>query len=390
LPAEDAETDFGPAPCEGELAPQALPIDADTTFLRGPYVQDVTTTSAVVVWRPAEPVTQEGCVHYTLDEAPLTACAMPDSRGQYEVRLTGLPPATAIPYSVAIGDTTTTVPMAFSTAPDDARPVRLLVFADGHRNDTVLRSIAEAGLEQGVDLAVSVGDLVSQPEEEQFDLALEGLRPLMHRVPMYAVLGNHEARGSSHFAAFVISGAAPDDPTERYFSVRHGDVWMGMLEVIDFQATQMFGVDTDQITWLKQELDSEAARTARWRLLFIHHPPWCQGWGHCDGYNGEDSLRELLVPLAAQKGVAAIFSGHMHGYERGEMDGVALVISGGGGGALDMWCPAPEGLPSPWLSDYAFHRVIVDANCDALAIEARALDGRLIDWHEIPYTAPGS
>lgn len=385
---EDVGTDFGPPPCEGELDPQALPPDPDQTFLRGPYVQDVTPTGAVIVWRPAEPTNQEGCVRYTVDDAPLKACSTPDARGQYEVRLETLPPATRIPYSVAVGDTETAVPLAFSTAPDTPRPARLLVFADGHRNDTVLRAIAEAGLVHGVDLAVSVGDLVSEPEEAQFDLALEGLRPLMHRVPMYAVLGNHEARGSSHFAAFVVPGAAPDEPRERYYSVRHGNVWMGMLEVIDFEVSRMFGVDTDQVVWLKRELDGEAARTARWRLLFIHHPPWSLGWGHCDGYHGEESLRELLVPLAAEKGVAAIFSGHMHGYERGEVAGVTLVVNGGGGGGLDIECPEPEGFPSPWIRDYTFHRVIVDTGCDSLTIEARDLDERLIEQVEIPYVAP--
>lgn len=385
----DTGTDFGPPPCEGDLEPQPIPDTADTTFLRGPYVQDVTPTGAVIVWRPQTPIDQEGCVHYTVDDTPATACADADARGQYEVRLTGLPADTAIPYSVAVGETQTTTPMAFRTAPDTARPVRLLVFADGHFNEAVLGPISVAALADGVDVAVSVGDLVSQPEEDQFDKALNGLRPLMHRVPMYAVLGNHEARGANHFAAFVVPGAAPDAPTERYYSVRHGNVWMGMLEVIDFEVSALFGVDTDQVTWLRRELDSEAARTARWRLLFIHHPPWSLGWGHCDGYHGEASLRTLLVPLAAEKGVTAIFSGHMHGYERGEVDGVTLVVNGGGGGGLDIECPEPEGFPTPWVRDYAFHRVTVDAGCDSLSIEARDLEERLIDRHEIPYV-PGT
>lgn len=386
----DSGHDWGPPPCEGDLAPQPLPADPDTTFHRGPYVQDVRTDKAVIVWRTAVPETTEGCVRYNVADADQVACDTPDERGQYEVLLSGLPPDTAIPYAVEVGETKTTVPLAFRTAPDTPRPVRLLVFADGHYNESVLDPIARAGLADGVDLAVSVGDLVSQPEETQFDQALNGLRTLMHRVPMYAVLGNHEARGANHFAAFVVPGAAPDAPQERYYSVRHGNVWMGMLEVIDFEVSMLFGMDTDQVAWLKRELDGEAARTARWRLLFIHHPPWSLGWGHCDGYHGEESLRQILLPLAAEKGVAAIFSGHMHGYERGEVDGVTLVVNGGAGGGLDIECPEPEDFPSPWVRDYAFHRVTVDAACDALTVEAHDLDDVLIDRFELPWVEPGT
>ena len=66
----------------------------------------------------------------------------------------------------------------------------------------------------------------------------------------------------------------------------------------------------------------------------MHQHPYAQGWGSCDHYQGERTLREYLVPLAAENRVDVIFSGHVHGWERGVDRGVTLVTTGGGGGSL--------------------------------------------------------
>ena len=114
-------------------------------------------------------------------------------------------------------------------------------------------------------------------------------------------------------------------------------------------------------------------------MLFIHEPPYSIGWGHCDGYHGEEALRKVLLPLAGEYGVTAIFSGHMHGYEHGSAERVELFVSGGVGGALDTSCETPEGFPSPWTAEYVHHGLIVDAGCDELTVEARRLDGTTIE-----------
>jgi len=54
-------------------------------------------------------------------------------------------------------------------------------------------------------------------------------------------------------------------------------------------------------------------------------------------------------------------------------------VTGGAGGGLDQPCDPPAGFPSPWQAAYVHHRLLVDAACDALTVEARGLDGTLIE-----------
>lgn len=382
---EGLTSELVPPPCEGDPLGPMWPEDADSTFLRGPALQDVRNDHAVVVFRPAIPLPDPGCVQWSpasQDGPPRVTCDDPDERGQYEVRLDGLPTDDLVTYTVFIGADVTVGPFTFRAAPPPGRPQRILVLSDIHatseRNETILGPLVRAALAEGVDLLVTVGDSVSQPEEAQLDTLFDGLHPLLHRLPAFMTLGNHEARSQNYFAAFVLPEADPPDPLsgEMYYDFRRGNVWIGVLEITDFLVTWFAGMDFGEVAWLRARLDSPEARTARWRLLFIHEPPWNKDWAPCesDAVDGEEALRAVLLPLALNKGVHATFSGHAHTYGRGTLDGMALVVCGGAGGTLDLSCPAPEGLPQPWVEAHVHHRVLVDAGCDTLTIRAVDLD----------------
>jgi len=375
--ADESDSNPSPAFCEGTWQGGPWDVVTDTTFLRGPFLQSVMDDEAVVVWRDA-PGGPEGCVQWSLpDQAAQTTCAPADGLGQYEVRLPGLPRDRMVSYRVAVGDRQTGQ-LAFRSAPVDQRPVRLTVFADAHRNESTLAVIAAQAMANGVDGVVSVGDQVDDAEESQFDEFLSGLRPLLHRVPLWPVMGNHENYGEAYFNAIVVPGAG-EDPAELYYGVRFGSVWMAALDLLDLQLSAGLGKDLPEAVWLKKALASQRAQTARWRLLFIHHSAYSAGWGHCDGYHGEETLRRFLVPLAADYHVAAIFSGDMHGYEHGAVEGVHLFVTGGAGGGLDQSCETPEDFPSPWTAEYVHHALTLNAGCDALSVEARRLDGTVIE-----------
>lgn len=393
-PCQDALPDVAPPPCEGAPGGPPWPDDADPAFLRGPALQDVRDDHAVVVFRAALPLPDPGCVEWSpssWDGPPVTTCADPDERGQYEVRLDGLPPDDLVTYTAFVGPDLRAGPFTFRSAPPPGRPQRILVLSDIHatpeRNETILGPLVRAALSEGVDFLVTVGDSVSQPEEAQFDTLFEGLRPLLHRVPAFMTLGNHEARSPNYFAAFVLPEAEPPDPLsgEMYYDFRRGNVWIGVLEITDFLVSWFAGMDFGAVVWLRARLDAPEARSARWRLLFIHEPPWNKDWAPCesDAADGEEALRAVLLPLALDKGVHAIFSGHAHTYGRGVLEGMALVVCGGAGGGLDLSCPAPEGLPEPWVEAHVHHRVVVEAGCDTLAIRAVDVNGVEVDRFEI-------
>ena len=378
---QPAQQDAG-ASCQGEPVGTPWPYLDDATFQRGPYLQSVMGDQAVVVVRDA-PGGADACLVWSLPgAAEQSTCGAADANGQYELRLTGLPRDTLVSYRVTLG-ARATAPLTFRTAPADSRPVRLVVFGDGHANALTLGQIANDGLQRGVDAVVAVGDSVSQPEEAQFDQFFGGLRPLLHRVPLWPVIGNHESNGQPYFDAVVVPGAGEAPNPELYYGVRFGDVWVGALNLLDLELTAAFGTDLPETKWLRTALQSEAAQGARWRLLFIHQPPYNLGWGSCDGYHGETSLRDVLLPLAAANGVSAIFSGHVHGYEPGVVDGVHLFVAGGAGGGLDQYCDPPEGFPAPWQTAYVFHRLLVEAGCAELTVAARGLDGTVLETTSI-------
>jgi len=372
--------------CSGDLETTPWSDEVDETFLRGPYLQSVARDRAVIVWRTRAVTDAPGCVAFEQADQAAEVCDDPDPLGQYEVALTGLQPGEVVTYSVQVADESSG-PYQFRTAPAGLEPVRLMITADGHNNWPVLRAHALAALQAGVQIAIGVGDMVTSPEESLMDITLDALRPLLVRVPYWPVLGNHEHRGQVYFDAFVVPGAAPEPPEEIYYETTWGSLWMGMLEVIDFEVSYwMGGIETPEVAWLRERLSSAEARAARWRLLFIHEPPWCAGWGDCTPpeYHGEEALREVLLPLAVSGGVTAIFSGHMHGYEHGVSQGVHLFITGGGGGALDHFCSEPPGLPQPWTHAYVHHLLIVDAGCDELVVRAVGLDGETVDEVHVP------
>jgi hypothetical protein len=374
--------------CEGSTLVLPLESEADGTFLRGPTVQSLLEDRAIILWRTVSPE-GEGCLSYRVGDAeaePTEICAEADAQNQYEIPVTGLPAGEEIYYTVRVGERETTQ-LSFTSAPLSSEPVRLVVFGDGHTVHPSLSTIAAQALAANVDGLITVGDLVSQAEEPQFDTVFDALRALHHRVPHWAVLGNHEARGKPHFDAFALPGAAPVEPKEAWYGGRFGNVWFAALELQDIAMSAGFGTDLPEVAWLREALESEAATSASWRLLFIHEPPWCVGWGHCDPpiYRGEHAVKTLLMEIAAEYGVDATFHGHMHGLEWGVHEGVHVIVSGGGGGGLDHFCDneTPEDLPQPWFSDYQHHSLILDAGCDLLAVEAINLDGELIERIEI-------
>ncbi len=389
--APDVLPDVVVPACVGTPGVVAWPTDVSNTFLRGPFVQDVRDSHAVVAFRPALPLTEQGCVQWSIagvaSAIPIQACIDPDAYGQYAVRLDDLPPDTEVTYQVSAGASLTAGPFTFRSAPPLDRPQRILVMSDLHANPertaTVLSKIVSQGLADGIDFAMTVGDHVDSPQEPQFDDLFEGLRPLLHRVPVFTTIGNHEGRNANYFEAFVLPEADPPDPeaAELYYSFRRGNVWIGVLELIDWQISWTIAQPLGQVTWLEKELDSEAARSARYRLLFIHEPPWGKNWTPCtDAYFGEQSLRDLLVPLAHEKGVSAIFSGHFHDYEHGQLDGVDLFVCGGAGGGLEtVDCTPPAGFPDPWKWVETHHHLTVETGCDALTVVATDLDGTEID-----------
>lgn len=139
---------------------------------------------------------------------------------------------------------------------------------------------------------------------------------LRRGVDFYAVFGNHDVQigraGQMNYKPFHMEGRA-------YYSFVKGN---GLVEFFALDSTKM---DAAQLRWLEGALTSSKAR---WKIAYFHHPIYSSGKKH----GSDKKLRALVEPLFVRYGVAAVFSGHDHIYERTRpQQGVQYFVSGAGG-----------------------------------------------------------
>ncbi len=78
--------------------------------------------------------------------------------------------------------------------------------------------------------------------------------------------------------------------------------------------------------WLENFLKSPVLHQAKFRFIFIHCPPFLERWQIAE----MGIVKNNLPSLCEKYGVSAVFSGHMHGYERGLLNDVLYITQGGG------------------------------------------------------------
>ncbi|MFH1532723.1 MAG: metallophosphoesterase, partial [Pseudomonadota bacterium] len=274
----------------------------------------------------------------------------------------------------------------FRTAPSPGAPVRFAGWADSQSGWETFTEQVPLLLDDGPQFVIGVGDLVSDGKNDpDWKEQLFGpARPLLHQVPLFAAIGNHE--GNSHNWYDLLSYPYPEgDPDhETYYSYTWGNVFAVVID--PYKLPCAFGeVETPHSEWLKEVVASEEAQAATWRIAYAHEPAISESWG--DGsctYHGNPCVRDGILPLLAANGFHAYFAGHTHAWERGNVGGVIHLIMGGGGHP-DAWC---WDLPETSVVHTAYHHLRVDAGCETMRIEGVGLDGEVFDWVEIAPTSP--
>ncbi|MFQ6048514.1 MAG: metallophosphoesterase, partial [Phycisphaerae bacterium] len=292
-----------------------------------------------------------------------------------EVAVDGLQPGKRYRWRVRVGQER--AEGSFMTAPQAGQPVRFVVFGDSRSNPERCRAVAGAILETGVGLAVHTGDLVRAGR----DLSLwnreffEPLGELMRSVVIFPAIGNHELGGPRQgpdgrkvFADFFVLPG-----NERYYSFDYGDVHFCVLDSNGRQS-----VDSPQYRWAEKDL---IGSRARWKIVVFHHPIYCAG-----NHQSHISMRTTYGPLLARAGVAVIFSGHDHNYQRSRP--VVHELAGGGRGPY--WQVVTGGggancynvrFDELW-ADKAYKGLhFVEVQVAGPVLRARALDpqGKLLD-----------
>jgi len=350
------------------------PTDAGAVVQRAPYLQQVTTSSAMIGWVTTAPagehvvVTTPAGAEVTTAEG-IVQRSVQRSAGETQMwaTLIGLTPDTIYCYALANGSPMTerigmrTAPLASST-----KPVRFLAFGDSGSGGNDQYALRERMLDVPYDLIIHTGDVayddgtIGQYEDNVFGVYAE----MFSSLPFYPAAGNHDYKTQSG-APFRDVFALPDDNGEKWYSYDWGMVHFAAIDTESDYATQA--------AWLAADL---AASTAPWKIVYMHRPPYSSG-----NHGSDTRLRGLLAPVFEKYGVQLVLAGHDHDYERMKpQNGVAYVVTGGGGkGTYDV------GVSSfTAFSDEVIHFVQVDVSSDKLVLHAIDANGKQFDSMVVP------
>ncbi len=377
----DVDSGAKDATITGDLLPQAYPEADRIVLIRGPYLQNVTATSIVVMWEAAEPCTGlvEAGSYSHYQRSPQSPFAV-----RHEITLTDLPTNSAdLSYRIRCvagpdagfeADAVTPPESAlvegwhgFRLAPGADDPYRLLVYGDNRTLFFMHEEVTARMLEAEPDLVVNVGDLVTDGTvydqwDSEFFWPAESL---LRRVPMFVAIGNHE-RDATHFYELL-----SQPPPENYFTFTYGN---SFNIVLDSNPDKLYA-GSEQLLWFEEQAYSAAAQEATWLLAYAHHPPYSEGWD-APGYDGDLHVRELVAPVAESAGIDVFFNGHTHDYERGALNGVTWIITGGGGATLDSF---QQNFDHIVVYESAWHYVHVDISGTEASFRAVDLQGAELD-----------
>jgi predicted phosphodiesterase len=201
--------------------------------------------------------------------------------------------------------------------PNAASSVKFAVIGDNGTGDRpeyeVGAQMARARASFAFDSVIMLGDNMYGSQEpadfiRKFEQPYKAL--LVAGVQFFATLGNHDNQLNRYYKPFSMGG-------ERYYTFAKKNVRFFVLD--------SDGLDPKQMAWLDEVLKSS---TDEWKICYFHHPLYSDGGTHGSAVE----LRVVLEPLFLRYGVAVVFSGHEHFYERlAPQKGIYYFIEGAGG-----------------------------------------------------------
>jgi acid phosphatase len=182
------------------------------------------------------------------------------------------------------------------------------------------------------------------------------------QVPWYAVLGNHDYRGSvnaeMNYTIRSRRWRMPARYWQQDFSVAGGGVSFFFLDTFPLTHLPLLrarvpvlgdGAEAHaQLAWLERAL---ASSSARWKFVVGHHPVVSSG-----SHRGSPALLEHVDPLLRRYRVAAYFNGHDHDLEYLRNGPLSYICSGAGSEFRPMGEPQPQSV-------FAYDRGVGFASC---------------------------
>jgi hypothetical protein len=189
----------------------------------------------------------------------------------------------------------------------------------------------------------------------------------------FPVLGNHDWDVGGSAASFTGYFTLPGN--ERYYSFTQGDVEFFMLSS-DPRETDGVTVGSTQYNWFAARI---AQSTARWQVVFFHHPFQTSNSSHGPATYMNWGFETLGADL--------VMSGHNHFMERLSYGGIPWIVQGAGGRShYSISSPAANSQFRNTV-DYGFS--IVTATETTLTHQFIKADGTVLDTITLPGSGGG-
>ena len=336
----------------------------------GPWMLHPSSTSMTIAWTTRQAVAGEVRFgKHDLDQTS-TSGATTDHRAV----LGDLEPATRYRFQVeghppADGSFTT------APAPGASTAFTMAVYGDNRTNGGDHALVARAIAGENVSVALHTGDMVVDAKDSRaWRHWFAEERDLLSHVPLVPTVGNHELTDEG--VAYSRWFQEPGRPG--YHSFDYGPVHVAVLDSFEMAggATPAAGALSEaQRQWLLA--DVKAVARDRHLFVLVHqgpyaHPAKPRGPNH----GGSLLVARALLDAALIHPVAAVFAGHEHFYERGEIDGLRYFVVGGGGAPLE----EPDAkFPGVQSARKALSYVVLDVRGCQVAGRAKDIAGNVID-----------
>lgn len=326
-----------------------LSVAAQSTLVRGPYLNTGTPESMVLRWRTTG--SEVGQVVYGTDMNNLSdTINEPSGTTEHEVNITGLAADTKYFYSIGVNGaayTTSTSDYYFKTSPEHGteQPIRIWAIGDFGNGSQAQLDVKTGYTENFGDVHTDVwlwlgdnayGDGTDQEYQEKvFEVYPEVLRNSV----VWPCPGNHDYGSIDIFnngpyydiLTLPTNGEAGGVPSgdEGYFSFDYGNIHFLSLntEYLLYIATG----GTAFQNWLEQDLQNT---TADWIIAIFHQPAYSKGSHDSDdAFSRPFFMRQNVTPLLEEYGVDLVLNGHSHSYERS-------YLINGHYGTSDTWDPS--------------------------------------------------
>ena len=348
---------------------------AQSGFMAGPYLLDVTTDSAVVAFHLDESMSAKVRIFDGNDTREFNSET--NSKSHF-VKITGLKPGLTYDYEVICGNGRIRTPpdgqsFQIRTACREGESFTFAVYGDTRPSENKTtryhQEIVNQVILQEPMFCLVLGDMVD--DGSRIDLWNEFFQiesKLLRRTAIYPVLGDNDfANGKGRYSD-LFPLLSPG-----YYRFEWGGVQFFALDAWGTRGDQKndeFNAESPQMKWLESELAKDEAQKAPFRVVFLHDPVFISRG------RSSEVLQRTLSPLFKKYKVDVVFAS-WHLYERSINDEITYIVTGGAGAEL-IWMDKDRNYPSQ-AEAREYHFCKVEVNSNAMTISAIAANGTVLD-----------